>query len=82
LIVAPAAANDDGDLIITRALKRPVIGRGDAFNDIERIRPWMLCELRKGHAVSEKVASKWVGEHANRTHTRLLGTPRIGTVTL
>jgi hypothetical protein len=51
LVVAPAAADQHGDLVVAGALERPIVECGDAFDDIERVRPWMLCELRLRHAV-------------------------------
>ena len=70
LVVAPPAADQHGDLVVAGALERPVVDRGDAFDHVERIRPWMLRERDLRHAVSDLVAWKWVGSHANHTRTR------------
>src|SRR3954463_6029952 len=52
LVVAPLAAHQHGDLVVAGALERPVVDRGNAFDHVERIRPWMIGERDLRHAVS------------------------------
>ena len=52
LIVAPIAADQDGDLILAGAFERPVVGRCDALDHFKRVGARLLVEIDEGHAVS------------------------------
>ena len=43
LVVGPLAAHQDGDLVVAGALERPVVGRGDPLDHVERIVVMLLA---------------------------------------
>src|SRR6185312_15664265 len=81
LVVAPLAAHHHGDLVFTGALERPIVDRGDAFDHVERIRPWVLRERNLRHAVSDESIECGLGHTPTpRAHATKHATSR--TVTL
>jgi hypothetical protein len=88
LVIAPVAAHQHGDLVLTGALERPLVEGGDALDHVQRIRPSMLRELRQAHAHSDMSldvvgATRQPHAHAtkarpNRSRYTLTQRPRIG----